>query len=570
MRLSQLLPHPTNTERVLRSKKAAETPGAIEDAVIKRVTAPKGTPAKRTRTKPAQASADLDKSAVKEPTRVAKPRAKKTPVDDQLSLSSKDSHNHQSQDEFQLDETLPSEVPITKFFVERKKLNKNFRKANSLVHHQPKQVMTPLQQKLTNILLRNAQNSEPIRELTWEIPVLDVLRHLKVESRNYEYIEKVILQMMNIKVKWDVLETKGTSKNYSVVFPYTKFLNGVITYEIQKDAAALLSNLESYTSLDMDEEMGLSKSCSIPIYENASRYLNIGHSRWFPWQQLRDMVLSSTDVPKNAQTWGAFNERYLGPAVKDVNSKTRLMVQIETEKVGRFVRSARLIVQRAKSSLNDSALNGTSATKGILVDSMRLLEVPDKTIGRILRDYDEEQIKLAIAHTKWRRSATHLKPLHKSAKYFTDTLKNRWYDDSPVGRGIGLSGELFPDPNQTSQDLAPTEAPATVTAAKRNSASKSEKDLGMEKMIQAVKAQRLIDIKLILGELNDKQTLALYADYNATLQTEAMHIKKGRNKAGVLSSFHHWYAVKTYGETISPEEILEYMARKIGASSKPL
>ena len=62
----------------------------------------------------------------------------------------------------------------------------------------------------------------------------------------------------------------------------------------------------------------------------------------------------------------------------------------------------------------------------------------------------------------------------------------------------------------------------------------------------------------------------IYADYNATLQTEAMHIKKGRNKAGVLSSFHHWYAVKTYGETISPEEILEYMARKIGASSKPL
>ena len=522
--------------------------------MIKRVTVPA---TKRTRKAPSPAA--------DQPAKVTKPRAKAKPQEVATTQASIPAHT--AHDDLDLHD--PVDEPITKFFVERKKLNKKFRKANSLVHHHPKKMMTPLQQKLTNILLRNAQNNEPTRELTWDIQVIDVLRVLKVESRNYDYIEKVILQMMNIKVKWDVLESQGISKNYSVVFPYTKYLNGVITYEIHEKAAALLTNLESYTTLDMEEEMGLSKSCSIPIYENASRYLGIGHSRWFRWEELRDMVLSSTEVPKNAQTWGAFNERYLGPAIKDVNAKTRIVVQLETEKDGRFVRYVRLVVNKTKSLLNDSALHANSATKGVLVDSMRLLDVPDRTIGKVLRDFDEEQLKLAIAHTKWRRNAVHLKPLVRTAKYFTDSLKHRWYEDSPVSSGIGLSGELFPSSPDT-PDATEEVNESRPSATKKKSSSRSEKDVGMEKMIQAVRNQRLMDVKIILAELSDSELKALYDEYNGRIITEAMHIKKGRNKAGVVASFHGWYSNKIYGESVSTEEIVEHMARMIGSSSKPL
>ena len=545
-----------NTECVLRSKRTVDSTDVVEDAVIKRVSAPRKTQAPKDASPPVHKPKSTPKARTKA-------KALDASVPPGIPTQTKPDENNQ------LDVHDPADEPITKFFVERKKLNKKFRKANSLVHHHPKKMMTPLQQKLTNILLRNAQNTEPTRELTWEIQVIDVLRVLKVESRNYEYIEKVILQMMNIKVKWDVLEAKGISKNYSVVFPYTKYLNGVITYEIHDKAAALLTNLESYTSLDMDEEMGLSKSCSIPIYENASRYIGIGHSRWFKWEELRDMVLSSTEVPKNAQTWGAFNERYLGPAIKDVNSKTRLMVQLETEKDGRFVRHVRLTVQKSKSIMSDSALHANSATKGVLVDSMRLLDVPDRTIAKLLRDYDEEQLKMAIAHTKWRRTVSHLKPLVRTAKYFSDSLKNRWYEDSPVSSGIGLSGELFPPDSGTTVDADIQNQPEPVPSKKRSSA-KSEKDVGMEKMIQAVKNQRLMNVKVILGELSDVELRSAYAEYNSRILTESMHIKPGRNKAGVMASFHGWYANKTYGQTVSNEEILEHMARMIGSSSKPL
>ena len=92
----------------------------------------------------------------------------------------------------------------------------------------------------------------------------------------------------------------------------------------------------------------------------------------------------------------------------------------------------------------------------------------------------------------------------------------------------------------------------------------------MEKMIQAVKNQRLMNVKLILGELSDVELRSAYAEYNSRILTESMHIKPGRNKAGVMASFHGWYANKTYGQTVSNEEILEHMARMIGSSSKPL
>lgn len=541
----------------MRSRRTVEPTDVVEDAVVKRVTAPK-----KTRTSKV-ASPPID-----EPKRKPKSRSKTKPLDVSEPPAA-DNTQGDLKESIEMEVLAPEDGTITKFFVERKKLNRKFRKANSLVHHHPKKMMTPLQQKLTNILLRNAQNTEPTRELTWDIQVIDVLRVLKVESRNYDYIEKVILQMMNIKVKWDVLESKGISKNYSVVFPYTKYLNGVITYEIHEKAAALLTNLESYTSLDMDEEMGLSKSCSIPIYENASRYLGIGHSRWFRWEELRDMVLSSTEVPKNAQTWGSFNERYLAPAIKDVNAKTRLIVQLETQKDGRFVRYVRLITQKTKSIMNDSALHANSATKGILVDSMRLLDVPDRTISRLLRDYDEEQLKLAIAHTKWRRTATHLRPLVRTAKYFSETLKNRWYEDSPSVSGIGLSGELFP-PENNAPDEAENHAQPTNQVVKKKASAKSDKDVGMEKMIQAVRAQRLMNVKIILAELSPAELKSVYAEYNERILTESLHIKVGRNKAGVLASFHGWYANKTYGAEVTSEEIVEHMARMIGSSSKPL
>lgn len=454
-----------------------------------------------------------------------------------------------------------------KFYITRKQRDKRFRKANSLVHHHPQQVMTPVQQKLTNILLRHAQHNEPVGELTWEIPAAEVLKILDSRSRNYANFEKIIEQMMSIKMKWDALETKGLSKNWAVVFPRTKYLAGMVTYRIEKDVAEQLSNLDSYTSLDIDEEMALTKSCSIPIFENASRYLNLGYSRWFQWEKLRDMVLSSEKLPVNAQTWSLFNEKYLSPAVKDVNSKTRLLVQVETQRSGKFVKYVRLLVQKPTSRLNNSARNAALADRGPLIDSMNLMGIAQAAINRVLRDYTEEDIKGAIAHVKWRRSATNMRPIFRTDKYFLETLKNGWYRDSPVANGIGVSGELFPEPGQVN----PMNEPSDGTPSRQmNGVEKSTTDVGMEKMIQAVKAQRIIDAKTILGELTAREIEDLYAEYNDTLMTDALRIKRGRNKAGVLAAFQYWYAVKIYGADVSAEEIVKFMARKVGSTSNPL
>lgn len=466
------------------------------------------------------------------------------------------------------DELIPTEdidsfnAHLPKFFITRKHNKKRFHKANSLVHHHPQQVMTPIQQKLTNILLRHAQNNPPIAELTWIIPSAEVQKTLRSETRNYEHIQKMILQMMNIKVKWDVLETEGVANNYAVVFPRTTYLAGNIKFEIQKDAAALLNNFDSYTSLDLEEEMKLSKSCSIPLYENASRYLNIGQSRWFKWEQFRNLLLTSTNVPKNAETWSSFNERYLSPAVKDVNTRTRLIVTIETERVGVAVKNVRVIVHKQKSQLSSSALNSSMATKGLLSDSMRLLGVKDRTLSKLLAEYSEEQISAAIAHTKWRRDAPNKVPLKMVSKFFTDSLKKGWYNESPTAGSFGTSGDLFPSFDDESANAPRIE--------NKVSAKKSETEIGMEKMVEAVKAQRLMDVKALVGDMSTVEQEVLYVEFNKQFETPALQMKKGRNKVAVVATFYNWLSLKLYGQEITSEEIVKFMARKVGFTGKPI
>lgn len=72
--------------------------------------------------------------------------------------------------------------------------------------------------------------------------------------------------------------------------------------------------------------------------------------------------------------------------------------------------------------------------------------------------------------------------------------------------------------------------------------------------------QRMLDVKVILGEMSKGDLLDLYEEYNARLSVTALRIKEGTNKAGVRAAFHDWYAKRLYGE-VTDAEIVQTMAR---------
>ncbi|MFC7208713.1 hypothetical protein ACFQOZ_20345 [Comamonas endophytica] len=101
---------------------------------------------------------------------------------------------------------------------------------------------------------------------------------------------------------------------------------------------------------------------------------------------------------------------------------------------------------------------------------------------------------------------------------------------------------------------------ATTKSEARNGLNK-----GRAKLIAAVEKQRILDLKVILGELEKPALQAIYDEYNATLGVEANRIKIGRNRAGVLPSFHAWYARKLWGEEVTDAEIVAMMERMLSA-----
>ena len=462
----------------------------------------------------------------------------------------------------------PQGKPIATFFIQRKNQGSNFKKPNPMVHNKPHAVMTVMQQKLTNIMLRHAQQMQPVEEATWKISVEEMLRLLNITTRNYEHIEKTIDELMSIKVRLDVFEEKGLAKHFAVVFPYAKLYAGEITFKIESKAILLLGDSPSYTNLDLLELSALSKVCSVPLFEFCSRYLGIGATRRIPWEDLRDMLVASKNIPNKAQQWSSFKERYLDPAIKDINASTKLYIQVETERYKTKVTNLRFLVSRQQLALEMSAAQSTPQAKQHLVDAMQAFGVLDKAIYKLLSTYTEEQIDGALRHTKWRVTESNLRKLAYPGRYFTNSLKKGYYQEFLDSKATPLTGELFPvtDGKHPKPAMADQEQPSQGKAKVKTRATKSDGSNGVNKgrakLNAAVEKQRILDVKAILGELDKPALQEVYDEYNGTLSTEASKIKIGRNRAGVLPSFHAWYAKKLWGD-VTDAEIVKIMERML-------
>lgn len=420
-----------------------------------------------------------------------------------------------------------------------------FQKSNALVHNNPQIAMTVMQQKLINILLRNAQQNASIPEsdVRWKISFAEMTAQLGITTRNVTHIEKTINQMMSIKVRWNVMEGKGLAKNFAVVFPYAKLEQGQMTYEVQSQVIELLRDYQSYTSLNLREISKLSKMSSIPLYEMASRYLNIGASRWIKWEQLRDMLVSADNIPKSAQTWIPFNNRYIKPAIEDINALTDILVRVEYKKANRKITHVKIFVSKKKNELDNVAGKSKSADKFEMQGELLAIGFREKSASILMSQYSMEEIKLAISFTKKRLEATHLKALLHPDRYLSNVLKNKLYLE-PASFTTGQTIDLF----------------KTFSTPTAHQAATKNQNPGRQQMVELVNMQRKNDVKIILSEMDKMELLDLYDEYNANLKTKSLCISDGKNRPGVVAAFQEWYSKRLYGE-ITDKEIVETLAR---------
>lgn len=488
---------------------------------------------------PATEAAPIKKPAAKrkapatKKSAAAKPEIKESP--------GVDSPRHQGKNSAELENPPAADLGVAAFVISKpKRKGTQFHKPTPLVHHKPQQVMSVTQQKMTNIFLRNAQMSTQNSEGMWSIPLPEVLKLLGTTSRNNKHVTKTLDEMLGIKVRWNVLEDGKIVQNFAVVFTFAQLSSKHVRYKLEEQAIKFLSGNFPYANIDLIEQRDLSKACSVPLYEFTSRYKGIGATRWLPWEELRDMLVSAENIPANAMKWGSFNERYLQPAIKDVNANTKLYLQLQTEVVGRSVKTVRFVVDRTKNALEDSASALNAPQKNTLTTALAALGVTERVMRNLLKNYSEQEIQGAIEHTQRRINAPNLKPLRAPSRYLQESLKEGYY------REASASGQesLFPESSTTQN---------TGDVPKNNPRALVE---------SLVQKQRIMDVKVILAEIGEGDMTALMDEYNETVSLPALRIKKGRNKAGVMPAFQSWYAKKLWGD-IDDAEIARMLERKL-------
>lgn len=424
-----------------------------------------------------------------------------------------------------IDQQLPPKI-----FLATNSKHRRFRKPNSLIHNTPQKTLTATQQKLINVLLSNTQLSERLEENTWMLSLNHLLFYLNIETRNTKHIDKVIDSMSSIKMRWNAMEEKGVAKYYSVIFPDAKFYNGKVIYKVNEKVTEILKQKISYTKLDLLEQAKLSRACTIPLYELAARYVNVGQTQWLDWEFLRDMILSADNIPENAKKWMTFNSKYLTPAIKDINVSTKFNIKIETNRVQRAVKKVKLIiVETTKTKINEEAMGEVRKN---LQTKMQVLGVSEFDISKIFKNYAPQEIEGALKHLAWRTQQTKLKPLTAPSRFFKISLKNSYYKDYPC-----------------------------KTASFFNFEPKKEKSNGKggrEKLVDIVQKQRIENVKIILNEINVSELESIYYEYNQGKLALNQIKSKGRNRPGILPAFQAWYANKLWGE-ITDTEIVEAM-----------
>ena len=458
------------------------------------------------------------------------------------------------------DNWMPNEAPFPKYVL-AKKLPRQYKKANSLIHNKPHSVLSATQRKIINVLTLNAQVNMSLSETHgyWKLRIKDLKQELDSNSNNQAHLEKIINEITSIRVIYNALETEGVSKNFTIVFPHVKILNGEIIYQIHHEVLQLIANSKSYTQLLNSEVRPLKKTCSIPLFEYGSRYLRLGYSPWKSWEDLRNEILSTTVIPKNAETWTKFNKFYIAPALEEINTLTPLSIELEKNTKGNAVQSVRVKVFRAASPLNTPPAKQDKTAEQDLIKQLLDVGFTERSAKKLFSadsGFTPQEIEAALIHTKWRMENTKLEKLEVPARFLRRSLNDALYV-SYIERGI------IQVPYSVLEKLnKATNRNSNQTAGSSGATSDGQKTVkrGKEKLIKLVMTKRLADVKAIVNEMPKSELYEIFDKYNEQVSIKALVMKhESKNRVSNLSLFYTWYSNYLWGE-VDDQAIVAHLA----------
>ena len=220
-------------------------------------------------------------------------------------------------------------------------------KASPAIQVQSK--MTLLQRRAWNVLLANAYNELPNKDIHC-VSMVELAAKLGFGEGNQAYLKEILKSLVDCTVEWNLLN-KDNKQVWGVasLLASAEIENGICSYEFARPLRLRLYNPRVYAKLNLRLQNQFKSRYALVLWELCFDYFDTdrdqGETPFIPLQTFRELMGIEAD---EYRTFKALNRDVIKPAIKETNDLTDYHVEVEQKRLGRKIAELKFRITKVK------------------------------------------------------------------------------------------------------------------------------------------------------------------------------------------------------------------------------
>ena len=209
--------------------------------------------------------------------------------------------------------------------------------------------MTHLQRRAWNILLANAYNELPNKEIH-SVSVAELAAKLGFDSGNVVYLKETLRALRNFEVQWNILG-KDNKQEWGVagLLAEAKIKDGICTYAFAPTLRHKLHNPIMYTKLNLRLQNRFKGQYALILWEVCFDYFDTkrdeGETPFITLDTFKDLMGVEADEYSG---FAFLNRDVIKTAISEINDLTDYFVEVEQKRLGRKVAELKFSITKVK------------------------------------------------------------------------------------------------------------------------------------------------------------------------------------------------------------------------------
>jgi len=252
-----------------------------------------------------------------------------------------------------------------------------------------------LQRKISNALLFHAYATLLTKD-EHVIHISELTKIIGYDSNDHKKIKQSLMDLLATVIEWNIVDGEKIDKektwNASSIISDVSICGSSCTYSYSNKMRELLYHPSVYGRLNMDVQAKFQSGYGLALYENCSRYKDIGQTPWFELNKFRKLMGVEEEKYK---IFRDFKVRVINKSVEEVNKYSALVVEPKLKKQNRQVVAIQFLI---KQEVSNSAISKISTEgEGTLQELLKCkFGLSGKQIVEILGRYEETYINEKI------------------------------------------------------------------------------------------------------------------------------------------------------------------------------